>query len=272
MIMRIFALARITFLEGIRNRSVFGILLFSLFILGLNVAVAGFFMREVGKVTIDMNLAALSFSGLLLVFFVGLGLVAKDIDKKTIQLVLSKPISRVQYVWGKYLGIMSFVSVSLSVLFILSSATVFLIQSLYPAYFEGLSWPIFLLAGFFILVKLAVVSAIVVLFTTLTTSSFITLIFSVCAYIVGQTIEDVVFYLKSGFSSEEIQISETLRLTIEIFSYILPNLSAFDFQTAAAHGLSITTGQFFFSLGYGFSYIVIILMIASLAFQRREFH
>ena len=267
---RVWALAVITYKEGIRNRSIFGILAFALFVLGLNVAVAGFFMRDIGKVTVDMNLSALTFSGLLLVFFVALHLIGKDIDKKTIQLVFSKPLSRGEYIVGKYLGILFFVVVSLLVLAVFSTGTVYLVRSLYPNYFGGFSWPIFFTAGFFILVQLAVLSAILILFSTVTTSSFATLIFSVCAYLVGVTIEDVVFYVKSGFRTE--QISKVVRETLDIVSHVLPNFSMWDFKLEAAHGLAVESGRMGLALGYAAVYIVILLALACLFFQRREFN
>lgn len=267
---RIFSLAAITYKEGIRSRSVFGILLFSLFILGLNIAVAGFFMRDIGKVTVDMNLSALSFSGLLLVLFVGLNLMAKDIDKKTIHLVLSKPISREGYIWGKFFGITLFVFVSLLVLFVFSCATVFLLFHMYPDYFEGFVWGTFFISCFFIFIKLSVLSAIVIFFSSITTSSFITLVFSICAYIVGATIEEVIFYLKSGFREES--ISPALQRFIEIIAYIFPNFSVFDFKTEAAHGLPVAFDRLGLSLGYAVIYIVLVLLLASVIFRRREFN
>ena len=267
---RIWALALITYKEGIRNRSIFGILAFALFVLGLNITVAGFFMREVGKVTVDMNLSALTFSGLLLVFFVALQLIAKDIDKKTIQLVFSKPISRGEYIVGKYIGILLFVVVSLLVLVVLSSATVFLLLHLYPNYFAGFSWPMFFLADAFILVQLAVLSAILILFSTLTTSSFASLIFTVCVYLVGVTIDDVIFYVVSGFRTEA--ISPVVKEVLNVVAYVVPNFSTWDFKLEAAHGLLIAPARIGLGLGYAAVYIAVLLTFACLAFQRREFH
>lgn len=267
---RILALTQITYKEGIRSRSVFGILFFSLFIFGLNLAVAGFFMREIGKVTVDMNLSALSFAGLLLVLFVGLSLVGKDIERKTIHLVLSKPMSRVEYLWGKYLGIVLFVLISQSVLFCFSGMTVLLLRSLYPDYFIPFSWLIFFEAAFFVFIKLAVLSALVIFFSTITTSSFITLIFSICSYIVGETIEDVVFYLKSGLSEEA--FSPSLVRIIDVVSFAFPNFSVFDFKVEAAHALTITPERISFSLAYAAVYIILVLLLGSLIFRRREFN
>jgi ABC-type transport system involved in multi-copper enzyme maturation permease subunit len=269
---RIFSLAAITFKEGIRNRALFGIALFAFFLLGLNIAVAGFFMRDIGKVTVDMNLSALSFAGLLLIFFVGINLMAKDIDRKTIHLVLSKPISRAQYIWGKFFGIQLFALVSLLVLVVFSCATIFLLLHLYPDYFVGFYWSVFLVACFFVFVKMSVLAGIVVFFSSVTSSSFITLIFSISSYIVGVTIEEVVFYLQSEFAAKEVLISESLKNFIEVVSFLLPNLSVFDFSLEAAHGLPITGSRLALSLGYGGIYVTLLLLLASVIFSQREFN
>ena len=268
----VFALASITYKEGIRNRSLFGISLLALFLFGLNISVAGFFMRDVGKVTVDMNLTALSFAGLLLIFFVGVNLMAKDIDRKTIHVVLSKPISRGQYIFGKFLGIFYFVLISLLILIFLSSLTVFLLSKLYSGYFIGFSWSIFYIACFFILLKFAVLISIVVFFSSLTSNSLLTLIFSISSYIVGVTIEEVIFYVRSEIAMKEAIVSESLKIVLDTISYIVPNFSVFDFTLEAAHGLNISIDRMLLSLGYGVVYIVILLVFASFIFSRREFN
>jgi ABC-type transport system involved in multi-copper enzyme maturation permease subunit len=268
----VLSLAMITFKEGIRNRSLFGIALVALFLFGLNITVAGFFMRDIGKVTVDMNLSALTIAGLLLVFFVGINLMAKDIDRKTIHLVLSKPLSRAQYIWGKYLGIQFFVTVSLLLLASCSTLTVLLLKSMYGNYFDGFSWSIFFVAVAFVLVKFWVLGAVVIFFSSLTTSSLITLIFSLGAYLAGVTIEEVVFYLKTEMAAQEQLISESLKNFIEAITWILPNFAAFDFSLEAAHGLALDSGRLLGVLSYGVLYSVILLLLASLIFSRREFN
>jgi ABC-type transport system involved in multi-copper enzyme maturation permease subunit len=268
----VLALALITFKEGIRNRALFGIALVALFLFGLNMTVAGFFMRDIGKVTVDMNLSALTVSGLLLVFFVGVNLMAKDIDRKTIHLVLSKPVSRAQYIWGKYLGIQLFVTTSLLLLAGFSCVTVLLLKSMYPAYFGGFSWGVFFVAIVFVLVKFWVLGAVVIFFSALTTSSLITLIFSLGTYLAGVTIEEVVFYLKTELAAQEQLISESLKNFIEVITWILPNFAAFDFSLAAAHGLALDSARLFGVFGYGVLYSTILLLLASMFFSRREFN
>ncbi len=269
---RISSLAVITFKEGIRNRALFGIGLLALFMLGLNIAVAGFFMRDIGKVTVDMNLSAISFAGLLLIYFVGINLMAKDIDRKTIHLVLSKPISRGEYIWGKFFGIQFFVLATMVALVVCSCATIALLLNVYPDYFVGYSWGNFFIACFFVFIKISVLSAIVVFFSSITSSSFITLIFSICSYMVGVTIEEVVFYLKTELAAQEVIIPASLKYFIGGVSYLLPNLSVFDFTLEAAHGLAIESSRLFLALGYAAAYIAVLLLLASLIFSRREFN
>ncbi len=269
---RILALTKITFLEGIRNRSAFGILLFSLFIFGLNITVAGLFMRDIGKVCSDMNLSAISFAGLLLVLFVGINLIAKDIDKKTIHLVLSKPISKVEYICGKYLGIQLFIIVSLIFLIVMSASTMLVLKTIYSDYFGQFSWSIFFIACFFILVKLSVLNSVVIFFSAITTSSFITLIFSICTYLAGVSIEEVVFYLRSHFAVDGLATSMPLQKTINVISYIIPNFSVFDFKIEAAYGLAIGWDRIWISISYGVVYSILLLVFSSILFQRREFH
>jgi len=269
---RVLALANITFKEGLRSRAVYGIGLFSFFILGLNIAVAGFFMRDVGKVTVDMNLSALSIAGLLLVLFVGLNLISKDIERKTIQLVLSKPISRYEYIFGKYVGIEMFVFAALFLLFVVSCLTVGALSVAYEKYFPGFIWSNFIIAAFFVYVKISVLAAIVVFFGVIATSSFVTLIFSFCAYIVGETLDEVVFYLKSSASSGEVVLSEGVKKVISLTSYVAPNFSVFDFKTEAAYGLALEFSRMGNALVYGLVYISLLLIFSALIFQRREFN
>jgi ABC-type transport system involved in multi-copper enzyme maturation permease subunit len=271
MIRRVWALAMVTCREGLRDRSLYGIFLFSLFVLGLNIAIAGFFMRDIGKVTVDMNLAAISFAGLLLVFFIGINLISKDIDKKTIHLVLSRPLSRGEYIWGKFFGLVLVVVASLGVLIAFSVGTVAVVRGLYPDYFGDFSWTIYFLTVLFIFMQLMVLCAIVVFFSAISSSSFVTLIFSIGCYLSGVSLEEVVFYLKSH-AGQELGLSDALSRLLEVVSWLIPNFAAFDFKVEAAHGLPLDTLRLFSSGAYGLAYIGVLLVLAALIFSRREFN
>ncbi len=202
-------------------------------------------------------------------FFVSINLISKDIDKHTIYCVLSKPFSRSQYIWGKYLGIMLLIFAAFCILTLCSSVTIFFIKSQYEVYFKGFSWLEFYKAIYAELLMFFLLNAIVVFFSTITTSSFITLLFSISTYIAGQTIEEVVLFLKTR-NAVDIALSESVNTIIDIAQYILPNLSVFDLKVQSAHAITISYGYLFAITGYSVIYSVILLLSASLIFNRRE--
>ena len=115
-------IAMITFKEGIRNRAIYGISLFALLLLVANLLVSGMMFQSAGKAAVDIALSAVSFSGLLLVLFVGINLIAKDLDRRTIYMVLARPISRAQYIIGKFFGMVLLIAFAMVVLSVLAMA------------------------------------------------------------------------------------------------------------------------------------------------------
>lgn len=266
---RLFSLIILSFKEGVRDRALIGIGLFSLLMMGSALIIVGMFMRELHKVSVDINLSAITLAGLLLTFFVSINLMAKDIDKHTIYCVLSKPFSRSQYIWGKYLGIMLIMFAAFCILTLCSSVTIFLIKSQYELYFKGFSWGSFYTAVYSQFLMFFLLNAIVIFFSTITTSSFITLLFSIATYIAGQTIEEVVNFLKTQNSVDMI-MSKSVHTIIDIAQYILPNLSVFDLKVQSAHAVAVSSGYLVAITGYSLIYTTILLLSASFIFSRRE--
>lgn len=266
---KMISLIVLTFKEGVRDRALFGIGLFALAMMGVSLIVVGLFMREIYKVAVDVNLSAIALSGLLLTFFVSINLMAKDIDKHTIYCVLSKPFSRSQYVWGKYLGIMLLILTAFFLLTLCSTATIFIIKSQFERYFTGFSWLEFYKAIYAEFLMFFVLNALIVFFSTITTSSFITLLFSIATYIAGQTIEEVVLFLKTSQSAEMV-MSENISRLIDIVQYILPNLSVFDLKVQSAHAIVISFKYLGAITCYSLIYSCVLLLASSLIFRRRE--
>ncbi len=269
MMSKLYALIMLTFKEGVRDRAIFGIGLFSLLLMGFSMIVVSFFMRELNKVAVDINLSAIGFAGLLLTFFVSVNLMAKDIDRHTVYCVLSKPYSRAQYIWGKYLGIMLIIMASFCILTLCSSVTLYLIKIQYANWFIGFSWLEFYKAIYSNLLMFFILNAVVIFFSSITSSSFITLLFSISIYIGGQTIEEVVRYLKTG-PSEEIMLSEGVRRIIDIIQYVLPNLSVFDLKVQASHAIVVSWGYLFAITIYAVVYSCILILAGALIFHKRE--
>lgn len=269
MLAKILSLSLLTFRDGVRDRAIWGIGLFSLTMMSITLIVIGFFMRELDKVAVDINLSAISLAGLLLTFFLSINLMAKDIDKKTIYCVMSKPFSRAQYIWGKYIGILFIIITAFAVLTLCSTLTIILARLQYANWFNAFSWTEYYKAIYASFLMLVVLNALVIFFSSITTSSFITLLFSICAYIAGQTIEEVVIYLKSA-PGIQAQTSEFIQKMIDILQYVLPNLSVFDLKVQASHGIILPLDYMLGITGYAVMYSVILIIAASLIFNRRE--
>jgi ABC-type transport system involved in multi-copper enzyme maturation permease subunit len=263
-------IALITFKEGIRNRALYGISLFALLLLLANFLISDMIMQDVGKVAVDMALSTVSFSGLLLVLFIGINLMAKDLDKKTIFTVLSRPVSRSQYIVGKFSGMVLLIMVTTAVLSVAAVVSVLLIKARYPLYFDRFSLSLVLLSLLFTAIMLVLLSALSFLFASFTSTSFITLILTVIAYIIGQSLSDVKALVEAP-QVVGIEVSPVTVKVVQAAYYIFPNLSFFDIKTQAAHGLSIPASSIVWIVLYGLIYSALCVALAALLFRNKEF-
>jgi len=263
-------LALITFREGIRQRSLYGITLLALLLFIVNFLISGMIMQEVGKVAVDIALSAASLSGLLLVLFVVINLMAKDLDKKTIYMVLSRPISRAQYIFGKFLGMALLIIVTMIFLSLFAALSIQMIKMTYPGFFTRFSWSMIFLALSFSTLALILLSALAFLFSSFTSTSFITLVLTVIAYIVGNSISDVKALVENP-QTAGIQVSSVTVKLVQAAYYLFPNLSIFDLKIQAAHALPLSPSHIFWTITYGVVYTALAITGAAVIFKRREF-
>lgn len=263
-------LAVITFREGIRNRALYGIAIFALLLLAANQIICAMIPRDVGKVAVDISLSTVSFCGLLTVFFVGINLLAKDFDRKTIYMVLSRPISRGQYIWGKFFGMALLLLTTTGLLGVCAFLSVWLTKITYGTYFPRFSPTLFLLALVYITLSLLLLTAVSFFFSSFTSTSFLALIMTVICYLIGQV---------SGDVKELLEIKEKVGISVPplvskitgFAYYVFPNFSLLDLKMAAAHGLMPSIDAVFWSLLYGGGYTILVLSAAAVLFRRREF-
>ena len=260
--------AEITFLEGFRSRVLYGIFLFSIFVMILSIVFANFFMHDIGKIAVDFNLSAISLAGLLMAFSISVNLIAQDLDKKTIHFVLSKPISRSRYILGKYFGILGLTTVAYLILSLISGLALLFIHFQSPDYFKEFRVSAYILAILLDLVKLGLLNAVILFFGTITTSGFINTLFAIGVYIIGQTMSEVVRFLSLDSTSE---VSPLVQLVVTTTRYLVPNFELFDIKVLAAHGIFPEPTDVFFFVCYGALYSVTLLFAASLVFERKEF-
>jgi ABC-type transport system involved in multi-copper enzyme maturation permease subunit len=217
-------------------------------------------------VSVDLGLSMVSIAGLAVIFFMGINLMARDFEKRTIYMVISRPIARWQYVLGKYLGLILMVGLSVVIIGGFAAASVKAIMLLTPAYVPPeYSWGTFGLSLLFALLSLLIVTALAQFFTCVTTSSYIALLLTACTYFIGQNVEMV----RNMFAQRD-DLSFYFRTLIEMVTWIFPNLSAFDLKTVAGYGLPLDGIAMIWLVLYGISYVAVILILTVLIFQRRE--
>jgi len=263
-------IAYITFKEGIRNRTIYGISIFALLVLSINLLICSMIMREVSKVAVDIALSSVSFAGLLVVLFVGINLLAKDFDKKTIYMVLSKPVSRSHYIIGKFLGISALILVLMLILGVFAYLSIFLVKITYPSYFAKISVSMIFLALVYASIGLLLLLSTAFLFAAISSNSFVTFMLTVITYIVGHSIGDVKEMLAMP-DTYGVTSSTSLQKIVDVAYYVFPNLSFFDLKAQAANVISVSIKYYLFSAGYGLFYIALVLFLASMVFHRREF-
>ncbi|MBF0495762.1 MAG: ABC transporter permease subunit [Deltaproteobacteria bacterium] len=267
----IYHLAVITFKEGIRNRALIGVFIISLVMMVMNVAFISFFMRDLGKVSVDLGLSTVSLAGLTLVLFIGLNLISKDLDKKTIFLILSRSVSRTQYLLGKFAGLMVLIIMSMAIIGLVSFLSIFLIKSFLAVGFfaKNFSWLTFFLAWGMSVVSLMTLTAVGFLFCTLTSHVFVAMVITSMVYLIGQSLPHIQELVLAR--QQVLKVSDTMKMIIQILYYIMPNFSLFDFKLQAAHGLPVDPGHILWAVLYGLVYTTVCLWLADLVFKKKEF-
>jgi Cu-processing system permease protein len=265
---KIVLIAWITFKDSIRNKALYGIFLLGIIMLAASIIITGMFSWELGKVAVDISLSVISFSGLILIFFFSIHMVSNDIEKRTVYLILSRPITKAHYILGKYMGLSLIILLSSFLLGICATLSVKISTmggaGFMPAHF---SWNLFFLSIAFLTVSLLVMTAISILLVTITSHPFTAVLLAIMTYFIGQNIENV----KNIIISTEIFPPDAISMTvINIVSWLLPNLAVFDLKTTAAYGLPINPISLTWSLVYGLSYSAMCMIAAILIFQRRE--
>lgn len=251
---KIAAIGLNTFRESVRDKIFYSLLAFAMLILGFSVVLGNLSLGDTYKIIQDFGLMAISLFGTLTAIFVGIGMVYKEMDKRTIYVILAKPVARWQFLLGKYGGL------SLTLLLMELAMTVCLFIVCYL--FKGLLPFNTIYAIIAIAVELQLILAAALLFSTFSTP-FLSGMFTLAVFIIGHVAVD----LKVIADKFEESWAKSL---IDGLYYILPNLERLNFKAAAVHHLEITPSHFLGSLLYGLVYTVIILLGAILIFNQRN--
>lgn len=251
----VLAIAAQTFTEARRNRVFYSLFLFALVVVLNGVIFTEVTITSMDRVLKDTGLAAINIFALALTIFTGVGIINREVDRKSIYSILAKPISRMGYLLGKYLGLLAVIFSTSTVMFLGLLITM-------RGYKTDIHPGIFL--GFLgILLEVMVLGAVAILCSSFTTS-FISAFICGAVYISGHLSPEflrVVRKSPSGFK----------RALGEAVYDVLPNLERFNFKYQATYDLMVSERALLTVLLFGIAYSAAALAAAVLIFSRRDF-
>ncbi len=261
-------LALSTFIEGIRHKALWAIVCLAIVLTMANIFVAELFTWDLGKVSVEFGLSSVALTGLLLVFFLGMKILADDLERNRIYLLLSRPVAGWHYITGKFLGLALILALSTIILGLAAVLSMQYVLWQYPSFVPpNFSWLTYAMALACQWLALLVMLAVSFLCFSFASQPFVALLLAVSTYLVGQNMEllrrVVLENTHAGILTGQIKMVMAL-------SWVFPNLSLFDKKLVAAYGFAFS-GQEFLLLGlYCLSYSALLLFLSTLLFNRRE--
>jgi len=254
---RIGTVALNTFREAVRDRVLYNLVFFALVMIAAAILVGQISVGIEQTVIITLGLSAISIIGLLISVFIGVGLVSKEIDKRTLYALLAKPLRRWEFILGKFAGLALTLTVNTAAM----AAGLFLVLSYVKHSIERADTAV-LVAVYFILLKLALMVALAMLFSCFTTP-LLAILFTAGFYIAGLFVHEM-RGLQGGL------VDPTLSRLLRWISYVLPNFENFDVMGAAAHGRAIPGALIAQNTVYAALYCAIVLAVATAIFSQRN--
>jgi ABC-type transport system involved in multi-copper enzyme maturation permease subunit len=255
-IFRVWVIASNVLREVLRDRVLYLGLLFAVVILGATLLLPEVSAGSEGKILLDLGIALIGLFGLIVAVFVGTGLLNKEIEKRTVLVLMAKPMSRTEFIVGKHLGL----STVLAILVALMTAVFFVVMS-----WKQIDYPLgsLVVAAVYLLLELSLITAVGILFGVFTSSLIATLL-TLAVYFMGHFSQNLVT-LSNTVDTPSIQ-----RL-IQGLYLIFPDLARLDLKNTAVYGSLPSASTLLLNAGYGLTYIVLLLTLATLMFSRRQF-
>jgi Cu-processing system permease protein len=256
------------FRESVRDKVLYNLVAFAILLIGASYLIGQLTAGQDVKIIKDLGLAATSVFGLFIAIFIGIGLVSKEVEKRSIYSLLAKPISRPQLVLGKYAGLLLTLAVNLAVMAVaLYAVLAYMGWGASPRVSQAWERPAAdpLLLGAFVLtfVELAIVTAIALFFSTFSTP-LLSAALTFGLFVAGRFSVDLRNFDQAVDSPVAAGIARALY-------WVLPNLASFDVRAQVVHGQPVSAGYLALMTGYGALYIAALIVAATVVFSRRDF-
>jgi ABC-type transport system involved in multi-copper enzyme maturation permease subunit len=246
-----------TFREAVRDRVLYNLVFFALLMIGAAILVGQISIGIDQLVIVNLGLSAISAFGLVMAIFIGVGLIYKEMEKRTLYSLLAKPIRRWQFIVGKYAGLLLTLFVNTCFMTIGVGVALFYVNRAFAR-----SDVYILVAVYFILLKLAIVTALALFFSCFTTPMLSTL-FTIGIYIAGMFSTDL-------FNIGMVTQSPAIKGITRILYYVLPNFHNFDVIGQASHGFAIPPQLIAQNTLYALLYAAILLVAAAAVFSGKN--
>lgn len=255
---RTWVIASNVFREVIRDRVLYLIAFYALGLVAATQLLPRVAANTEDKIFLDLGIAAIGILGLLIAVFIGTNLVNKEIEKRTVSVMIAKPISRAEFIVGKHWGLTAVLAV-----LVLAMMAIFVGVMVY----EQIPFPVtsLIIAAIFQLLELSLIAAVAILFSVLT-SSVLSMLLTLSIYFVGHLSRDL---LALGSLTKEVVFQQVT----QVLYLILPDLSRLDWKNQAVYGMALMPSplELLSHAAYGLIYTTLLLTLAVLIFSRRQF-
>ncbi len=264
----IWFVAGAAFKESVRDRVPYTMVVFAVMMIAASYLISELTAGQDLKIIKDLGLAAMSIFGLVIAVFIGIGLVSKEVERKSVFALLTKPITRPQFILGKYLGLLVTLVVNLSVMTVAYYLVLFYMETTATATMRA-SWaapaldPRQLIAIVLIMGELALVTAVALLFSTFS-SPLLAALLTLGLWVAGHFNHDLRQF-------EQVVDSRAVAALARGLYYLLPNLAPFNVRAEVVYGIPVAASHVGLTLLYAAAYVAALLVAAIAIFRRRDF-
>jgi ABC-type transport system involved in multi-copper enzyme maturation permease subunit len=245
-----------TFREAVRDRVLYNLIVFAVLLVASSLLFGQISIGIERQILINLGLTSISLFGVAIAIFIGIGLVSKEIDKRTLYTVLSRPVRRWQFIVGKFCGLVGTLVVNTFFMAIGFFATL-----LYLAHrFERAdAW--LLVALWFIVLEFMIVTALALLFSSFSTP-LESAVFALLLFVVGSFAEDL-----RGFAQ---MAHGAMHYGATAMAFLVPNFAAFNVVSRVAHSQPIAGSLIAYNTVYALLYAAAAIAGSVLIFERRN--
>jgi len=253
---RIASIASNTFREAVRDRVLYNLIVFALLMSGASILVGQISIDIERLVVINLGLTAVSLFGMVIAIFIGIGLVSKEIERRTLYTVLSRPVRRWEFIVGKFFGLAG----TLVVNTFFMAVGVF-VSLLYVSHHFQKQDGWVLIALYFIVLQFLIITALTLFFSSFS-SPLLSAVFAFSIFVIGSFAEDL-----RGFAAMTHGITRWLATGA---AYLVPNFSALNVISSVAHAQAVPGQLIFYNSAYALIYATMVICGAVLVFERRN--